>query len=75
MQPAIEVSGLGKSFGRQSVLAGLDFTVAPGEVFALLGPERRRQDHHHQHPHDPDAPRRGHARPSPASTSSATPSG
>ena len=38
MQAAIEVSGLGKSFGRQSVLSGLDFTVAPGEVFALLGP-------------------------------------
>ena len=38
MQPAIEVFGLGKSFGRQAVLAGLDFTVAPGEVFALLGP-------------------------------------
>ena len=38
MQPAIEVSGLGKSFGGQSVLSGLDFTVAPGEVFALLGP-------------------------------------
>ena len=38
MQPVIEVSGLGKSFGRQRVLAGLDFTVAPGEVFALLGP-------------------------------------
>jgi ABC-2 type transport system ATP-binding protein len=38
MQPAIEVTGLGKSFGRQSVLSGLDFTVATGEVFALLGP-------------------------------------
>ncbi len=38
MQTAIEVSGLGKSFGGQSVLSGLDFTVAPGEVFALLGP-------------------------------------
>ncbi len=38
MQPAIEVVGLGKSFGRQAVLAGLDFTVSTGEVFALLGP-------------------------------------
>jgi ABC-2 type transport system ATP-binding protein len=38
MQPAIEVVGLGKSFGRQRVLAGLEFTVAQGEVFALLGP-------------------------------------
>ena len=38
MQPAIEVVGLGKSFGRLAVLAGLDFTVSTGEVFALLGP-------------------------------------
>ena len=38
MQPAIEVTGLGKSFGRQSVLSGLDFAVEAGEVFALLGP-------------------------------------
>jgi ABC-2 type transport system ATP-binding protein len=37
MQPAIEVVGLGKSFGKHRVLKGLDFTVAPGEVFALLG--------------------------------------
>jgi ABC-2 type transport system ATP-binding protein len=38
MQPAIEVTGLGKSFGRQRVLSGLDFAVTQGEVFALLGP-------------------------------------
>lgn len=38
MQNAIEVVGLGKSFGHQRVLDSLDFTVAVGEVFALLGP-------------------------------------
>jgi ABC-2 type transport system ATP-binding protein len=38
MQPALEVSGLGKSFGRQNVLTDLEFTVQAGEVFALLGP-------------------------------------
>ncbi len=38
MQPALEVSGLGKSFGRQHVLTDLEFTVQAGEVFALLGP-------------------------------------
>src|SRR5688500_5665872 len=37
MHPAIEVTGLRKSFGHQRVLDGLDFTVQPGEVFALLG--------------------------------------
>jgi ABC-2 type transport system ATP-binding protein len=38
MQPAIEVQGLRKAFGRQIVLDGLDLQVIPGEVFALLGP-------------------------------------
>ncbi len=37
-QPAIEVRGLRKSFGRRSVLDGLDLTVREGEIFALLGP-------------------------------------
>lgn len=38
MPHAIAVRGLRKSFGRQTVLAGLDLEVAAGEVFALLGP-------------------------------------
>lgn len=36
--PAIEVRGLRKSYGRHTVLDGLDLTVASGEIFALLGP-------------------------------------
>ena len=35
--PAIEAVGLVKSFGDQDVLRGLDLTVAPGTVHALLG--------------------------------------
>jgi len=35
--PAIDVRGLGKSFGRTTVLDGLDLTVDRGEIFALLG--------------------------------------
>jgi len=35
--PAIDVRGLGKSFGRTPVLDGLDLTVERGEIFALLG--------------------------------------
>ncbi|ACT00483.1 ATP-binding cassette domain-containing protein [Paenibacillus sp. JDR-2] len=35
---AIEVSGLRKSFGKQTVLNGLDLSVPAGSVFALLGP-------------------------------------
>jgi ABC-2 type transport system ATP-binding protein len=37
-QPAIEVSDLRKSYGRQHVLRGVDFIVRSGEVFCLLGP-------------------------------------
>lgn len=36
-QPAIEASGLAKSFGGRRVLDELSFTVRPGEVVGLLG--------------------------------------
>jgi ABC-2 type transport system ATP-binding protein len=36
--PAIEVTGIVKSYGDQTVLSGLDLTVPPGTVYALLGP-------------------------------------
>jgi ABC-2 type transport system ATP-binding protein len=35
--PAIHVSGLHKSYGTLQVLGGVDFTVAAGSIFALLG--------------------------------------
>src|SRR6476646_9589335 len=35
--PAIRVSGLHKSYGKLEVLKGVDFTVAGGSIFALLG--------------------------------------
>jgi ABC-2 type transport system ATP-binding protein len=38
MVNAIEVRGLGKSFGRTRALDGLDLTVRTGEVHAFLGP-------------------------------------
>ncbi|MFF0267154.1 ABC transporter ATP-binding protein [Kribbella sp. NPDC004536] len=34
---AIQVQGLQKSYGKQEVLRGVDFAVAPGSIFALLG--------------------------------------
>jgi oleandomycin transport system ATP-binding protein len=37
-QPAIEASGLTKSFGRTRVLDGIGFTAAEGTVLGLLGP-------------------------------------
>ncbi|MFJ4173273.1 ATP-binding cassette domain-containing protein [Microbacterium sp. NPDC089696] len=38
MTTAVEVRGLHKTFGTRAVVAGLDFEVERGEVFALLGP-------------------------------------
>ncbi|MDR6551614.1 ATP-binding cassette domain-containing protein [Paenibacillus qinlingensis] len=35
---SIEVSGLRKSFGNQTVLDGIDLKVGKGSIFALLGP-------------------------------------
>src|SRR5829696_2964577 len=36
--PAIEVTGLSKTYGSLTALRGIDFTVRRGEVFGLLGP-------------------------------------
>ena len=35
--PAIQVQGLEKSYKELRVLRGVDFEVAPGSIFALLG--------------------------------------
>ena len=57
----IEARGLKKAysarFGGKTILAldGLDLDVRPGELFGLLGPERRRQDDDGQDPARPDA--------------------
>jgi ABC-2 type transport system ATP-binding protein len=37
LEPAIRVQGITKSFKELSVLRGVDFEVAPGTIFALLG--------------------------------------
>jgi ABC-2 type transport system ATP-binding protein len=36
--PAISASGLRKSFGAKTVLAGIDLAIGAGTIFALLGP-------------------------------------
>jgi len=36
--PAIEVAGIGKSFGGLVALDGVSFRVAPGEILGLIGP-------------------------------------
>lgn len=37
-QPAVEIEGLSKSFGRTKALDGLDLTVSPGDIAGFLGP-------------------------------------
>jgi ABC-2 type transport system ATP-binding protein len=37
-EPAIEATGLEKSYGGMKVLSGVDLSIARGSVFALLGP-------------------------------------
>jgi ABC-2 type transport system ATP-binding protein len=37
-QPAVEILGLVKTFGRTRALDGLDLTVAPGDITGFLGP-------------------------------------
>ncbi len=37
-EAAIEVRGLAKRFGEVQAVAGVDFTVAEGELFGFLGP-------------------------------------
>ena len=49
----LRVRRLRKSYGKQVVLDGIDLDVAEGSVFALLGPEWRRQDDDDP---DPDLP-------------------
>ena len=36
--PAIEISGLTKSYGSITALKGVDITINQGEFFGLLGP-------------------------------------
>ncbi len=62
MAYTIETQGLVKAFGETRVLDGLDLQVDAGEVFALLGPERRGKDDDRPHPHDAARARRGIAR-------------
>ena len=47
---AIEVAGLEKRYGDRRAVDGISFTIAAGEVFGLLGPERRGQDHDRRDP-------------------------
>ena len=36
--PAVRLSGLHKAYGTVQAVAGIDLTIAPGEIVAVLGP-------------------------------------
>lgn len=38
VEPAVRLVGVSKSFGRNAVLKGIDFAVAPGELVEVTGP-------------------------------------
>ena len=44
--PVIYVQQLQKTYDKVEAVKGIDFEVAKGEVFGLLGPERRGQNQH-----------------------------
>ena len=46
-KPVIYVQQLQKSYDKVEAVKGIDFQVAEGEVFGLLGPERSGQDQHY----------------------------
>lgn len=54
---AIEIQGLTKRYGPITAVDGLDLTVRQGELFALLGVNGARKDHHHQNAVLPDPAR------------------
>ena len=45
MTALLELKDVRASYGRIEVLHGVDLAVPEGSVVALLGPQRRRQDH------------------------------
>ena len=45
----LRTQALTKSYGGRTVVRGVSLQVASGEIVGLLGPERRRQDHHLLH--------------------------
>ncbi len=62
---AIEVDHLMKKFGDLVAVNDISFNVAHGEIFGLLGPERRGQDHadpHDDHAHAAHFGNRAHRR-------------
>ena len=44
--PVIEVENLIKTYDGTNVVDGISFSVDEGEIYGIVGPQRRRKDHH-----------------------------
>jgi ABC-2 type transport system ATP-binding protein len=62
MDAVLEARGLSKHFGAHVALEDMDLALPAGEIFGLLGPQRRGQEHHDQPLHGLLAADRGEAR-------------
>ncbi len=71
--PILKVRGLSREFRGFRAVDGVDLDVAEGSVHALVGPERRRQDHAVQPAHRLPRADRGQHRSSTAGTSPGSP--
>ena len=58
----VRTHGLVKRYDRTLAVAGIDLAVEPGEIFGLVGPERRRQDDDAAHARDAARPSSGRRR-------------
>ena len=54
----IETQNLGKRYGDITAVEHLSLRVAEGEIYAFLGLERGRENHHHPHAAGDDPPDR-----------------
>ena len=59
MTHAIDVQSIVKRFGDFTAVDGISFTVEPGEIFGLLGSQRRGQVDSHSHDDDAHPADRG----------------
>ena len=48
-EPVLQIDGLTKTFGRNTVVDNVSFEVRRGEMFGFLGPKRLGEDDHDPH--------------------------
>ena len=68
----VEASGLSKGFGDRLLIEDLDFSLPPGGIVGVVGPERRRQDDALPHDRGPGSGRQREPAPRRVASSSPT---